>query len=96
MNDLPIRKQTEGLVKIRTFIGREYTEPFEIVLTSQSLLSIYRCGLKKVFTSLFVMTLILEQPIECFYLWASTLSMKLSDRQGFETSMGHYFFEDSD
>ena len=24
-----------------------------------------------------------------------TLSMKLSDRQGFETSMGHYFFEDS-
>ena len=24
-----------------------------------------------------------------------TLSMKLSDRQGFETSMGHYFFKDS-
>ena len=26
---------------------------------------------------------------------AVTPSMKLSDRQGFETSMGHYFFEDS-
>ena len=72
MNDLPIRKQTEGLVKIRTFIGREYTEPFEIVLTSQSLLSMHRYDLtKKVLAFLFDMTMILTQLIECFYLRAS-------------------------
>ena len=36
-----------------------------------------------------------EKIVESVGSCSTTLSMKLSDRQGFETSMGHYFFEDS-